>query len=163
MERRRFATTIDLNMGYYSMPLSENSKRYCVTSLPWGLYQYNMLPMGVKPTTDIFQQRMSALFSNMPVVVIYMDDTIIFGYADFNSHLVDVTEVLHRLEAAGMQVNPNKCLWFQPAVLYLGFAITHDGIKHQQEKIHGILNMTSPKMQKDVRRFIGMVNFYRDL
>jgi hypothetical protein len=122
-----------------------------------------MLPMGVKPTTDIFQQGMSALLFDTPIVAIHMDNTIIFGYADFNSHLVDVTEVLHRLEAAGMQVNPNKCLWFQPAVLYLGFAITHDGIKHQQEKIHGILNMTSPKMQKDVRRFIGMVNFYRDL
>jgi hypothetical protein len=38
MEHFRFATTIDLNMGYYSMPLSEDSKRYCVTSLPWGLY-----------------------------------------------------------------------------------------------------------------------------
>jgi hypothetical protein len=49
MERFCFATTIDLNMGYYSMPLSENSKQYCVTSLPWGLYQYNMLTMGVNP------------------------------------------------------------------------------------------------------------------
>jgi hypothetical protein len=52
-----------------------------------------MLPMGVKPTTDIFQQGMSALFFDMPIVVIHMDDTIIFGYADFNSHLVDVTEL----------------------------------------------------------------------
>jgi hypothetical protein len=145
MEHFRFATTIDLNMGYYSMPLSEDSKRYCVTSLPWGLYQYNMLPMGVKPATDIFQQRMSTLFFDMPVVVIYVDDTIIFGYADFNSHLIDVTEVLCRLEAAGMQVNPDKCLWFQPAVTYLGFVITRDGIKPQQEKIQGILNMTRTK------------------
>jgi hypothetical protein len=163
MERFRFATTIDLNMGYYSMPLLENSKRYFVTSLPWGLYQYNMLPMGVKPATIIFQQRMSALFSDMPVVVIYMDDTIIFGYAEFDSHLVDVTEVLRRLEAAGMQVNPDKCQWFQPAVTYLGFVITRAGIKPQQEKIQGILNMTRPTTQKDVRRFVGMVNFYRDL
>ncbi len=104
-----------------------------------------MLPMGVKPATDIFQQRMSTLFFDMPVVVIYVDDTIIFGYADFNSHLVDVTEVLCRLEAAGMQVNPDKCLWFQPAVTYLGFVITRDGIKPQQEKIQGILNMTRTK------------------
>jgi hypothetical protein len=91
MEKFRYATTIDLNMGYYSMPLSDEAKKLCVISLPWGLYRYNMLPMGIKPATDIFQQRMSAIFFDMPVVVIYMDDTIIFGYADLDSHQIDVT------------------------------------------------------------------------
>ena len=44
------------------MLLSETAKQLCVTSLPWGLYQYNMLPMGIKPATDIFQQQMGTLF-----------------------------------------------------------------------------------------------------
>jgi hypothetical protein len=56
MERFRYATTIDLNMGYYSMALSEESKKLCVICLPWGLYQYNVLPQGIKPASDIFQQ-----------------------------------------------------------------------------------------------------------
>jgi hypothetical protein len=99
---------IDLNMGYYSMPLSKEAKKLCVITLPWGLYQYNMLPMGIKPATDIFQQRMGALFFDMPVVVIFMDDTIMFGYANFGAHLIDVTEVLRRLQQVGMQVNPDK-------------------------------------------------------
>jgi hypothetical protein len=65
-------------MGYYSMELSDESKALCVMSLPWGLYQYNALPMGVKPATDIFQERMGVLFLDMPVVVVFMYDTIIF-------------------------------------------------------------------------------------
>ncbi len=124
LERFRYATTIDLNMGYYSMPLSEQAKTLCVISLPWGLYQYNMLPQGIKPATDIFQQRMGALFFDMPVVVIYMDDIIVFGYIDFRTHLIDATEVLKRLSDAGMQVNPDKFMWFQSSVTYLGFQIT---------------------------------------
>jgi hypothetical protein len=163
MEKFQYATTIDLNMGYYSMPLSKEAKKLCVISLPWGLYQYNMLPMGIKPATDIFQQRMGALFFDMPVVVIFMDDTIVFGYADFGAHLIDVTEVLRHLQQAGMQVNPDKCKWFQAAVTYLGFLILRERIKPQPDKIQGILNMQRPRMQKDVRRFVGMVNFYRDL
>jgi hypothetical protein len=94
MKKFRCAMTFNLNMGYYSMPLSEESKKLCVISLPWGLYQYNMLPMGVKPATDIFQQRMSTLFFDIPTVSIYMDDSLAFGNADFGSHLIDVTEVL---------------------------------------------------------------------
>ncbi len=163
MEKFQCVTTIDLNMGYYSMPLSKEAKKLCVISLPWGLYQYNMLQMGIKPATDIFQQRMGALFFDMPVVVIFMDDTIVFGYADFGSHLVDVMEVLQHLQQAGMQVHPDKCKWFQTAVTYLGFLITREGIKPQPDEIQGILNMQRPRTQKDVRRFVGMANFYRDL
>jgi hypothetical protein len=76
-----------------------------------------MLPQGIKPATDIFQQRMGALFFDMPVVVVYMDDIIMFGYVDFVMHLMDVTEVLKCLSEAGMQVNPDKCMWFQASVI----------------------------------------------
>ncbi len=145
------------------MQLSEQAKQLCVISFPWGLYQYNMLPQGIKPATDIFQQRMGALFFDMPVVVMYMGDIIVFGYLDFGTHLMDVTEVLKRLSDSGMQVNPDKCMWFQLSVTYLGFQITHEGIKPQPDKVQGILNMKRPATQKEVRRFIGMVNFYRDL
>jgi hypothetical protein len=143
--------------------MSEEAKKLCVISLPWGLYQYNMLPMGINPATDIFQQHMEALFFDMPVVVIFRDDTIVFGYANFEVHLIDVTEVLRCLQQAGVQVNPDKCKWFQPAVTHLGFLITGEGIKPQPDKIQGILNMQRPRLQKDVRLFVGMVNFYRDL
>jgi hypothetical protein len=35
-----------------------------------------------------------------------------FGYADFPTHLADVVEVLKRLLSVGMQVNPDKRMWF---------------------------------------------------
>jgi hypothetical protein len=56
MEKFQVATTLDLNMGYYSMPLSETSKQLCMMVLPWGLYRYNALPMGIKPAANIFQE-----------------------------------------------------------------------------------------------------------
>jgi hypothetical protein len=59
----------------------------------------------------------------MPVVVVFMDDLIIFGYAGFDEHLLDVTEVLRRLQEAGFQVNPEKCIWFASSVNYLSFTI----------------------------------------
>jgi hypothetical protein len=62
-----------------------------------------------------------------------------------------------------MQVNAAKCKWFNHAVTYLGFVITRSGIQPQPEKIQGILNMKAPKTQKEVRRFVVMVNFYRNL
>jgi hypothetical protein len=43
MEKFKYATTIDLNMGYYSMPLNEDAKQLFVISLPWGLYRHKVL------------------------------------------------------------------------------------------------------------------------
>jgi hypothetical protein len=60
-------------------------------------------------------------------------------------------------------VNPKKCVWFAKSVDYLGFTITREGIKPQTAKVQGILNMQQPRNQKDIRRFVGMVSFYRDL
>jgi hypothetical protein len=129
---------IDLNMGYYSMPLPDQAKKLCVLSLPWVFYQYNILPQGIIPAIDIFRREWEHFFY-MPVVIIYMDDTIVFGYADFGTHL-------GWLQAAGTK----NYLWFQPSVTYLGFLITKDGIKPQPGKVQGMLSMQQPKTQKDV-------------
>ena len=50
----RYATAIDLVMGYYSFELDEEAKQVCVIVLPWGLYRYNVLPMGLAISSDVF-------------------------------------------------------------------------------------------------------------
>jgi hypothetical protein len=67
--------------------IRQQFKSLCVTVLPWGLYQYNALPMGIKPATDIFQERMSSLFYDLQQIVVYMDDLKAFGFLDFDDHL----------------------------------------------------------------------------
>lgn len=158
-----WATCIDLSMGYYSMKLSEKARKICVTCLPWGLYSYNMLPMGIKVATDIFQAAMGDLFADLEGVVVYLDDILIIGAESYEEHLCMVEEVLRRLEAQGMQVNPAKSFWAKSEVEYLGFLITRDGIKPQQKKIQSILNIAEPKTQRQLRSFVGMVNYYRSL
>jgi hypothetical protein len=159
LEKFHYATTIDLNMGYYSIPLSTESKQLCTIILPWGLYQYTQ---GIKPATDIFQAQMGALFFVIIIVRVNMDYIILFGYYSFDAHLADVTERLIRLLKAGMQVNPAKCMWFQTTITYLGLLITREESKPQPEKAQGILNIQRPHTQ-EIHRFVRMVNFYHNL
>ena len=156
----RYATCIDLNMGYYSMSLDQISQEYWVTCLPWGLFRYNMLPMGVKVATDIFQAAMIELFNDLVGVVVYLDDIIIIGTGSYVEHMKMVSEVLRRLEYQGMQVNPLKSFWAVPEVEYLGFLVTRESIRPQRKKTQGILNAAEPKTPKQLRGFVGMVNYY---
>ena len=74
-------------MGYYSMKLDKEARQRWVTVLPWSLYAYNMLPMGIKVASDVFQQAMRELFADMEEVVVYIDDVIVIGTGTFDEHL----------------------------------------------------------------------------
>ena len=39
LEGFQWATALDLNMGYYHIELSEDSKKYCTVVLPWGKHE----------------------------------------------------------------------------------------------------------------------------
>jgi hypothetical protein len=47
LSRFKYASAIDLSMGYYHIPLDLEAQKVCTTILPWGKYQLKMLPMGV--------------------------------------------------------------------------------------------------------------------
>ena len=57
-----YATSLDLNMVYYHIRLTEDASNLCNIILPWGKYCYKRLPMGVSNSPDIFQQKMNNLF-----------------------------------------------------------------------------------------------------
>ena len=61
MEGFQYATSLDLNMGYYHIKLDANSIKLCTIVLPWVKYEYNALPMGFCSSCDIFQEKMSKL------------------------------------------------------------------------------------------------------
>jgi hypothetical protein len=57
----KYATAIDLSMGYNHIPLDLEAQKLCTTIFPWGKYQYKRLPMGVKTSHDTFQRIMFEL------------------------------------------------------------------------------------------------------
>ena len=158
-----FATAIDLVMGYYSFELDEEAKQICVITLPWGLYQYNVLSMGLTISSDVFQEALGNLFLDTKFVQVYLDDIIIIGNSSFKEHMGQVEEVLSRLSKMGLQVNPRKSFWARDEVEYLGFIINREGVRPQVKKIQGMLDLKQLSSQKEVRGFIGMANFYRSM
>ena len=53
LEGFQYATSLDLNMGYYHILLSENAINLCTIIIPWGKYRYNRLIMGVANSPEI--------------------------------------------------------------------------------------------------------------
>ena len=163
MEGFTYATSLDLNMGYYTIRLDADAQKLCTIILPWGKYSYMRLPMGIGSSPDIFQEKMSGLMESLEFVRTYLDDLLILTKSTFDDHLIKLRQVLDRLKQAGLRINCTKSIFASDEIEYLGYILTCDGIKPQEEKVKAILAIAPPKSVKNLRTFLGMVQYYRDL
>ena len=79
LEGFMWATSLDLNMGYYHIKLTPNASRLCTVVLPWGKYEYLRLPMGLCNSPDIFQEKMSELMVGLEFARAYLDDLLLIS------------------------------------------------------------------------------------
>jgi hypothetical protein len=163
LEGFQYATSLDLNMGYYHIELTPNSKRLCTIVLPWGKYEYQKLPMGLCNSPDIFQEKMSTLMAGLEFVRTYIDDLLVTTMSTWDDHLKCLDLVFKRIYDAGLKVNARKSFFGRSELEYLGYWITREGIQPIAQKVEAIQLIAPPKTRKELRRFIGIVNYYRDM
>ena len=106
---------------------------------------------------------MSILTQDMEYIKTYLDDLLILTNNNFAYHLTKLEMVLARLSTAGMRVNASKSKFFAEQIEYLGYWITRKGIQPVHNKVEAILKIKAPTSRKELRRFIGIVNYYRDM
>ncbi|CAB0029811.1 unnamed protein product [Trichogramma brassicae] len=78
--------------------------------------------------------------------------------ADHNRHLRSVFE---RLSNHGLVINVQKSLFGVSELLFIGYAISATGIRAPEDRVQAILDYPLPKTSQGLRRFLGMLNFYR--
>jgi RNase H-like domain found in reverse transcriptase/Integrase zinc binding domain/Reverse transcriptase (RNA-dependent DNA polymerase) len=157
----RYVTALDLSMGYYHFKLDKELSDMSTFMLPFGLFKYTRLPMGLSISPDFFQERMAKLFGDLPWIKVFLDDLLIFSNGTFEDHMEKVSTALERLHAKNLAVNALKSYWAVEEVDYLGFRLTRQGVMPQERKVKAIMEMTPPTNKRSLRRFIGMVNYYR--
>jgi len=150
LEGFQYATSLDLNMGYYHIELSPFSKQLCTIVLPWGKYEYQRLPMGLCNSPDIFQEKMSTLMADLEFCRAYIDDLLVLTTGDWDLHLHHLDTVLQRLSQTGLKVNAKKSFFGKPELEYLGYWITKKGIQPITKKVDAIKNIAVPKTRKEL-------------
>ena len=108
-----FATALDLSMGYYHLPLDEETSNLYSISLLFRTYRYKRLPQGIIPAVDCFQRTMTHLFSDLNFVKVYLDDILIVSYANETDHLNKLSIVLNRLRNHNLKVKVKKYKFLQ--------------------------------------------------
>ena len=122
-------TTLDLTKGYHQMRLAEESKEITAFSSPKGLFQWKVLPMGMKTSGAVFQRLMDQMLGDLQprCAVVYINDITIFSPL-MDQHLVDLGEVFKRLDSVNLKINLDKCNFVKSEVKVLGHLVSKQGI-----------------------------------
>jgi hypothetical protein len=119
--------------------------------------------MGFGGSADIFQAKIMDLMAALRFLRAYMDDLLTITREMLDEHLQKMETVLTRLRDAGLKVNAAKSLFCAHEIEYLDYTLTRGGIKPQPKKVQAILMLNPPKNVKELRHFLRMVQYYRDM
>ena len=158
----QFYSVLDLRSGFWQLPLAKEDREKTAFATPDGLFQFRVLPMGLKNSPADFQRSMGRVLAGVNFIFscIYLDDIIVFSRT-FEAHMTHLSEVLSRLARVNLKVKLAKCSFCRHQVRYLGHLVTREGIRVDTEKTDIVLKARAPTNRKELRSFLGLVNYYR--
>lgn len=156
----RWFSTLDIKNAFWSVPLTERSKAVTAFRTPEGLFEFNVLPFGMKIAPAAFQRCMDFIVGELPTSFAYMDDIICFSRT-WPEHLMRLKALFERLRAYNIRLNPAKCKFGATKLEYLGHVISRNGIEVQQDKVVAIKAFETPRNVAQLRSFLGLGTFVR--
>ena len=152
-------TKLDLSQAYQQLVLEDESKKYLTINTHRGLYCYTRLPFGVASAPAMFQQVMDTILQGIPNVICYIDDILVTG-SDDAANLSHLAAVVQRLEKHGVRMKKSKCKFMETAVEYRGHRADAEGLHTTTEKLEAITKAPAPKNVRELRSFLGLLNYY---
>ena len=162
MQGAKYWTTLDAASAYWSMPLAEADKEKTAFSVQRGKFEFNVTPYGLCNAGASYQRMIDINLAGLPSdrILAYMDDIVIFSKT-FSEHLTSLEHVFQRLILSGVSLKLSKCVFASRTVDFLGFELSHSGIKPQSRLTDAVLNFGRPKTRKELKGFLGLAGFYR--
>lgn len=158
-----YITSIDLKQAFFQIPLDPESRpKTAFTVHGRGLFQFRRMPFGLCNSAQSMQRLMDLVLGPEvePYVFVYLDD-IIIATSTFEKHLEILAEVYSRLQSANLTINIDKCQFCRESLSFLGFVVDKDGLRTDPAKVKSILEAPVPKNTTEVRRVLGLLQYYR--
>jgi transposase InsO family protein/predicted aspartyl protease len=162
LQGAKFFTTLDLQSGFWQIPMREKDISKTAFCVPHGHYEFLKMAFGMSNSTATFQRAMTELLKPLlnDGVVVFVDDIVI--YSDSLPGLFyTMQRVFELLREDNLTLNPEKCELFRTEVTVLGHRVSAQGIQPLEDKVEAMETWPTPKNKKEMRSFLGLCNYYR--
>jgi len=153
---------IDLKDAFYCMRILENDRWKTAFRTPQGLYEWNVLPMGLKNAPGEFQLYMEEVLADFlgTNCAVHIDDVLIYAHSKSECERItrQVTSILREHD---LQVNKEKSVYLVTEIQYCGYTYTKDRI-YPPDRSATIADWPTPRNPTQLRQFLGITNELRD-
>ena len=158
----QYFSTLDMQSGFWQVSVHPDDQHKTAFVTRNAKYEFRRMSFGLRNAPSTFQQVTSTVLKDLlgKCAVVYADDILVFS-PDLKTHMQDLQKVFDRLTQAGLTLKPSKCHIAVQEVRYLGHIISPTGILPNPAKVQLIKQYPRPRNVKEVRRFLGMTQYYR--
>jgi hypothetical protein len=162
LAQAKIYTKLDIRDAYHRIRIKEGDEWKTAFRTRYGHFEYTVMPFGLTNAPAQFQAYMNEALAGLVDVtcIVYLDDILIFSNSK-KEHVEHVREVLDRLRKAKLYVKLSKCEWHTDRTEYLGYVVTPEGVSIDPERVRTIQDWPLPASVRDIRVFVGFMNYYR--
>jgi hypothetical protein len=154
-------SALDLQSGFWQIRMAPEDVKKTALVTKTGLYDWTVMPFGLKNATNTFTRIMSSVFKEMgdKFLKVFIDDLNIHS-ENWEDHLRHLGAVLSRFREVNLKLNPSKCCFATESIVFLGHVVNKEGTKPDSGKIDAVLRFPEPKTVTNVRSFLGLTGYY---
>jgi len=163
MGSKRIFMKMDLQWRFNNVRIKEGDKWKGAFTTHMGSFEPTVMFFGITNSPAMFQAMMNEILRDMineGKVAAFVDNVLV-GTEMEERHDEIVEEVLRRLEENDLYIKPEKCAWKVRKIGFLEVVIGPSGIEMEKEKVDRVLSWPEPRNMKDIRKFLGLTNYYR--
>jgi len=154
-------STFDLTKGYYQIPIALEDRPKTALWSSMGLFQYTVMPFGLKNAPKVFQRMMNNILEPMlrKTAMVYIDDVITYSetHEEYSEH---VRQFFGLIKESRMTLNPKKIQPMRKSIEVLGHIVSQGQIKPIPDSIRAIEALRNPGNVHEVRQLLGMVGYF---
>jgi hypothetical protein len=162
LSKARWYTKLDIRDAYHRIRIRDGDEWKTAFRTRYGHFEYLVMPFGLTNAPAAFQAYINQALAGLVDVtcIVYLDDILVFSDTE-EEHVGHVKEVLQRLREAKLYLKLSKCEFHTRETEFLGYIVCPEGVKVDPSRVATIQEWPMPRTVRDIRVFIGFMNYYR--